>query len=379
MSESSPPGTEPFASTWSRWFFAVFFIFALYMAYRLVEPYLIPIFLAVVLVVVAGPLYQLVLRLVRGRRALASIITCILLFLIIALPLFFVAGIITSQALDLATTVSHLLGSDQLQNTVNKGLGRLAPYFERLRDTLGISHADVVENVGKLVRQVSNLIYGNLTVFLKSMTSLVVDFALMLFVTFYLLMDGQEFARKIMALSPLPDETNDDIVGDVLATLRATLKGSVVLALIQGIAGGLGFWVFGVPNALFWGTVMVFASVVPLVGTALVWVPAGIYLIMMSQTGPAIGMMLWCLAAGLTCDNWLRPKLVGGHANLHPLLTFFSILGGLSLFGVVGLFLGPLILAVVLSLLEVYQRYFLPARTQPACAPDPAAKTDGDD
>ncbi len=374
----NPAGPEPFASTWSRWFFAAFILFALYMAYRLVEPYLIPIFLAVVLVVVAGPLYQLVLKLVGRHRALASMITCLLLFLIIAVPLFLVASAITTQALNLATTVGHLLGSDQLKSTFEHGLGRLGPYMERLQDTFGISHADVVQNIGQWVRKISNLIYGNLTFLLRGMTSLVVDFALMLFVTFYLLMDGQDFARKIMALSPLPEETNRDVVNDVLNTLRATLKGSVVLALIQGAAGGLGFWVFGVPNALFWGTVMVFASVVPLVGTALVWMPAGIYLIMMNQTGQALGVMVWCLMTGMAGDNWLRPKLIGGHANLHPLLTFFSVLGGLSLFGVVGLFLGPLILAVVLSLLEVYQRYFLPAQPEQFCEPAAGEKPDGD-
>jgi predicted PurR-regulated permease PerM len=177
-----------------------------------------------------------------------------------------------------------------------------------------------------------------------------------------------------MALSPLPPEMNHQIRRDVLVTLRATLKGSVVLALIYGLISGLGFWLFGVPNALFWGTVMVFSSVVPIFGTALVWVPAGIYLIVMGAWPQAVGVMVWCLVTMVVCDNWLRPKLIGGQANLHPLLTFFAVLGGITYFGMVGLILGPLVLAILLSLIEVYQRYFLqPAGRAEACRPAPAA------
>ncbi len=126
------------------------------------------------------------------------------------------------------------------------------------------------------------------------------------------------------------------------------------------------------PNALFWGTVMVFASVVPMVGTALVWLPGGLYLLLLGHTWGALGMMVWCALAGLVCDNLLRPRLIGGQANLHPLLTFFSVLGGLSLFGMAGLILGPLILAVLLSLLNIYQRHFLAPPEE--CPPGPASQ-----
>jgi len=348
-----------FASPWSRWFFAACILFVLYLSYRLIAPFLVPVFLAVVLVVVSAPLYNFFQRVTGKRPWLASALTCLLLTIIIALPFFFIASVITSQALDLYTTVSNLLQGDQLAKSFQAGLGRFTPYLERLQDALGLSHADVLKQVGEIVRKVSNLLYENLAGLLKGFTNLIIGFALVLFVTFYLLMDGGDLVEKLASLSPLPQQTNERIKKDILDSLRATLKGSVVLALIQGVAGGLGFGVFGVPNALFWGTVMVFASVVPIVGTALVWVPAGIYLIVLGETGKALGVMAWCLTAGLVCDNLLRPRLIGGQANLHPLLTFFSVLGGLSLFGIVGLILGPLILAVLLSLLEVYQRYFL--------------------
>lgn len=358
----TPPAEQPktpFSNTWSRWFFAACILFVLYLSYNLMEPFLVQVFLAVVLVVVAMPLYEATLNLMGGHRTLASAITCILLIIIFAIPFFFVISILTAQALDLYTTVSKLLAGDKLEVTFREGLGRLGPVIDQLQEKLGISHADVLQEVGNLVRKVSNLLYENFTGLLKGVTNLVIGVALVLFVTFYLFMDGSHLAARVLSLSPLPREMNSQIMNDMLRTLRATLKGSVVLAFINGTLSGLGFFVFGVPNALFWGTVMVFASVVPIVGTALVWVPGGLYLIIMGDYGQASGVMIWCLIISLVCDNWLRPKLIGGHADLHPLLTFFAVLGGISYFGLVGLILGPLVLAILLSLIEVYKRYFL--------------------
>ncbi len=365
--------TEPdrptiFTNKVGRWFFAVCFLFVIYLAYRLVEPFLIPIFMAVVLVVVAGPFYQLVLRLVGGRRALASGLTCLSLSCLIALPFFLLVGVLASQALDLYNTVSHLLSGDQLEKIFQAGLGRLTPYMDHLEKILGYDQSDLLKQAGELVRQVSNLLYANLASLVRGFTSVVIGFALLLFVAFYLFMDGGEMADKAFALSPLPLQLNQRVRDDILASLRSTLKGTVVLSLIQGLAAGVGFGVFGVPNALFWGTVMVFSSVVPLVGTALVWLPAGIYLLVLGNLGQAIGVMVWCEIASLVCDNILRPKLLGGQGNVHPLLTFFSVLGGLSLFGMVGLILGPLLLAIMLSLMDVYRRYFLEPLPSPVCA-----------
>jgi predicted PurR-regulated permease PerM len=358
MTPAEQPKT-PFSNTWSRWFFIICILFVLYLAYQLMQPFLVQVFLAVVLVVVAMPLYEYTLNLMGGHRTLASAITCILLIIIFAIPFFFVISLLTAQALDLYTTMSKLLASDKLEVTFREGLGRLGPIIDQLQEKLGISHADVLQQVGNLVRKVSNLLYENFTGLLKGVTNLVIGVALVLFVTFYLFMDGAHMAARMLSLSPLPREMNSQIMDDMLRTLRATLKGSVVLAFINGTISGLGFFVFGVPNALFWGTVMVFASVVPIVGTALVWVPGGIYLIIMGDYGQASGVMIWCLIVSLICDNWLRPKLIGGQADLHPLLTFFAVLGGISYFGLVGLILGPLVLAILLSLIEVYKRYFL--------------------
>jgi predicted PurR-regulated permease PerM len=247
MTPAEQPKT-PFSNTWSRWFFIICILFVLYLAYQLMQPFLVQVFLAVVLVVVAMPLYEYTLNLMGGHRTLASAITCILLIIIFAIPFFFVISLLTAQALDLYTTMSKLLASDKLEVTFREGLGRLGPIIDQLQEKLGISHADVLQQVGNLVRKVSNLLYENFTGLLKGVTNLVIGVALVLFVTFYLFMDGAHMAARMLSLSPLPREMNSQIMDDMLRTLRATLKGSVVLAIINGTLAGLGFWSSGCPT-----------------------------------------------------------------------------------------------------------------------------------
>ncbi|MEW5913841.1 MAG: AI-2E family transporter [Thermodesulfobacteriota bacterium] len=367
---------KPFATAASRWFFGIAILLVLYLSYQLVRPFLVPIFLAVVLAVMGGPLYAKMLWLVRGRRTLAAAITVVLFIVIIVLPLYFITGVIASQALDMYNSVSRELQGDSLQQSVQQGLGHLGPWLDRLQDALGMSKADVLQQAGELVRRVSSLLYSNLAGLLKGITNLVIDFVLMMIVTFYLLMDGHTAAERLLSLSPLPEGMSRQMRDEVLSIMRSTFTGTVVLALLQGVLGGLGFWIFGVPNAPFWGTVMVFASVVPMVGTALVWVPGGVYLMAVGHLGQGVGVLIWCLVAAVGCDNFLRPRLISGASGLHPVLVFFSVLGGLSLFGVVGLLLGPMVLALLLSLLEIYRLHILHASGGLPAAPEGGRKTE---
>jgi len=366
-----------FATATSRWFFGICTLLILYVAYLLVQPFLMPIFLAVVVAVMGWPIHQVVLRVVgHQRQALAAAISVVLFALIIVLPLYFILGVITSQALDLADTINRMINSGELQKTVQQGLGLFNPLLERVQDILHLEKTDLLTQLGQFLGRISNFLYANLAGLLKGVTNLVIDFFLMLIVAFYLLIDGRHAVDRLLALSPMPVSLNNQIKDEVLSTMRATLTGTVVLALLQGFLGGLGFWIFGVPNSPFWGTLMVFASVVPIVGTATVWVPGGVFLLLTGHTGPAIGMMIWCLVAAVVCDNFLRPKLIGGLGGLHPLLVFFSVLGGLFLFGVVGLVLGPMVLALLLSLLEVYRLHFVNHEDETAPEPEPADESE---
>ncbi len=376
---------QPFRSAISRWFFAAVILAVMFMAFRLIEPFLMHIFFAVVFVVALGPMYEYLHHKLGWNPNLASGATCLVLTVAIALPMFLIAGMLTSQALDLAQGVSKLLLSGELQGRFQSSLGLLAPYIEQINGALdlNLNQHDVLREAAELVRQLSNVLYNNIAGLLAGVTNLLVGLALVLFVTFFLLIDGEKMADHFLSLSPLPRDMNRSIQTDMLHNLRATLRGTVMLALLNGTLAGLGFWISGLPNALFWGTVMTFASVVPIVGTSLVWLPAGIFLLASGQIWQAIAVMAWSGASAAVCDNIIRPKLLGSASNLHPLLVFFAIMGGLGMYGLAGLLLGPMTLAFLVSLLQVYQRYFLdPSRqsdSDPASADLPMTQKEGEE
>ena len=368
----NPP--KPFTSIVSKWFFAVCILFVLYLTYSLLQPFIIPIFLAVIATVVSLPLYRLFKRVFKGSKVVASVCTCLVLTLIIVIPFLLIAGIITNQALSLYNYISSLILNNEMEDTLRQLMDYIAPLWETLQNSFGVSQQEVAQQVGDLLGKASNFLYVNVLSLVRGFGSLILNFVLILFVTFYLLMDGRRMAVRLLSLSPLPGHLNSSITSDILRSLRTTMKSTMLLATLQGVAGGLGLWIAGVPNSPFWGTLMVFASVVPIVGIALVWVPAVIYLLIMGQVLAPILLAIWCLLVGLSCDNVLRPKLLGQERGIHPLLTFFSVLGGLSLYGMVGLFIGPLILAVLISLLEVYERYFLNPQALDQYLPIPSDK-----
>ena len=193
----------------------------------------------------------------------------------------------------------------------------------------------------------------------KGVVGIVFDLVIVLFICFFLLIDGEKFLKEIKLLSPLEVSHHERIVHQLEKTLKATLKGSIIVALAQGLLGGLGFWIFDIPMAAFWGVCMVFSSVIPLVGTALIWIPAALYLALTSSFWMAIGLALWGTLIISGADNVLRPMLLKGEAHLHPLLTFLSILGGLIYFGFLGFILGPIVLSFLMTLFEIYKKEFL--------------------
>jgi predicted PurR-regulated permease PerM len=286
--------------------------------------------------------------------------------MIIVIPFLLMAVIIANQALSMYYYISSQMVGEQMNSAVAQWLEYISPLRDALL-ALGISEGEIIRQLRETVGQASNILYTNVMDVLRGFTNMIINFVLIIFVTFYLLMDGRRMGLRLLSLSPMPSSLNTSISLDILHSMRTTLKGTLLLAMLQGVAGGLGLWAASVPNAPFWGTVMIFTSVVPIVGIALVWIPAVLYLLFVTDSAAAILLGAWCLLVGLTCDNIIRPKLLGSGRNLHPLFTFFSVLGGLNLFGMVGLFMGPLILAILVSLLDVYERYFLsPPPAEPA-------------
>jgi predicted PurR-regulated permease PerM len=188
----------------------------------------------------------------------------------------------------------------------------------------------------------------------------------MLYAMFFFLMDGPRILDKFLYYMPLSPADEERMVEKFLSVSRATIKGTLIIGIVQGGLAGIAFWVVGIDGAVFWGTIMAILSIIPGVGTALVWIPAVIYLVAKGHMGSAIGLFVWCAAVVGTVDNVLRPWLVGKDTKMPDLLILLGTLGGLIVFGAPGIIIGPIIAALFVTIWDIYGTAFkdvLPATT----------------
>ncbi|MBU0514946.1 MAG: AI-2E family transporter [Proteobacteria bacterium] len=362
--ELDTPGHTLFASPLARWFFAALFLFICYVSFLLIQPFLIEIFLAFVLYSVGRPVYRAVLRLVR-QPVVASVVTCLVLILLILIPVASMVGIVVDQALDIYGRMSQVFGLNQFTHFFWVDHSWLADWvwvqqiLERIEAWFGVDPVQVINFLANTAGQVAQFIYSNLLKIVGQVSSLVFGTIFILFIAFYLFRDGDQLMDSVAELSPMGPEFGREILGDIIRTIQVTMRGTILLALYQGVMGGIGFWIFGQAGPAFWGAIMVVASVIPVVGTAIVYAPVGVFLFLTGSPYTAIGLMVFCLSASLVGDYVIRPRILAGRVALHPLMVFFAVVGGLQLFGVLGLILGPLILSFLLSLIEIYRKHFL--------------------
>lgn len=370
--ESYPSGPKAFPTQFARVFFAVLTLIILYFSYLIVKPYLIEIFLALVLFYTTKPIYLALNRLLRGWRAISSALTCVILTILIIIPLLTLAGIVAAQALELYSTVSQGLQSGYFWQQIGERFVFLEEYVEHLQLPVQIQRSQLEQLIQTALTKASSFIYTNAIGLVKGFTSFFFSLIIILLVTFFLFLDGDAFIEAVKKLSPLDAAHNEEILGDVEATIKATLRGTVIVAFIQGIFGGLGFFLFGVPQAAFWGTIMIPASVVPVVGAALIWVPAALYLFFMGHHLNALLLTLWCIIIVGSIDNLVKPFLMRGARPVPTVFVLFSIMGGINYFGMVGFILGPLILSFMMSLLSIYQKTILISPVPVTGPPAPA-------
>jgi predicted PurR-regulated permease PerM len=366
----APEPQEGFPTRFGRVFFGAITLLVLYFSYLIIKPYLLDIFMALVLFFTAKPLYLALNRLLRGRKALASGLTCIILLLVILIPLFSLMSIIATQALEFSSQVTQGMQSGQLWHWVAAKIDTLKLYLTHLNLPVPPGDIKLEELIQTVVTKASAFIYSNAIGLIKGFSYFFFDLVLTLFIAFFMFMQGDDFIAAIKRLSPLDPAHNDEIMRETENTIKATLWGTVIVAFAQGTLGGIGFLIFGLSQPAFWGTVMIPASVIPLIGSSIIWGPAAIYLLFTGHAMKGIGLILWGGVVVSIIDNVLKPILVKGSSETPSIFILFSILGGLTYFGMIGFILGPLILSFLLSLLRIYQKTIL---APPTLAPAPAA------
>ncbi|MEW6659400.1 MAG: AI-2E family transporter [Thermodesulfobacteriota bacterium] len=366
-----PPAEErvAFPSQFARLFFGAITLLVLYFSYLVVKPYLLDIFMAMVLFFTAKPLHRALTRVFYGMRTLASLVTCLILALVIIIPLISLVSIIANQALEFSGVVRQGIQNGQLWQWVDTKAKALQGWLLHLNLPLPPEQIKLDQIVLTVLTKASEFVYSNAIGLLKGFTYFFLDLVLVLFIAFFMFIQGDDFIEEIKKLSPLDAMHNDEILHETEVTIKATLWGTVIVAFVQGILGGVGFWIFGLPQPAFWGTVMIPAAVIPVVGSAIIWGPAAVYLLVTGHVGPGVGLIIWGGVLVSVIDNLLKPLLMKGSRSTPSIFILFSILGGITYFGMIGFILGPLILSFLLSLLSIYQKTIL---LRPALAPGPA-------
>lgn len=317
---------------------------------RLVQPFIQVVFIAALFAALFTPLYRKILGRVGKRRGLASALTLLTVLLFVVVPVGFVVTTVTSQALDIANTaapwVRQQLATPGLISQTLEGL----PFYSFVEPYKDLALARIGDLTG--------LVSGWLVDVLQSATlgtfSALLSIVLVLYTLFFFLIDGDRLLYYVLYYLPLNNEDETKLLLRFTSVTRATLKGTAVIGFLQGALAGLALYFAGIPSALFWAVAMMLLSVVPGIGTALVWVPAVIYLLVGGHFIPALAVAAFCGVVVGTVDNVLRPKLVGNDTQMHELMIFFSTLGGLLMFGFMGFVIGPIIAALFVTLWELY-------------------------
>lgn len=316
----------------------------------MIRAFLLTLLLAAITAGLASPLYRHLLRWTRERAALASALTLVILLLLVLVPLGLLLGVVAGEAYQITQSVrpwvqARLEHPDLILERLQglPLLGQLTPYREQL-----------FEKAGALVGSLGSFLFDSLQATTRGTVSFLFHLGLLLYALFFFLMDGDPLLRRILFYMPLEADDERRMVDKFTSVTRATLKGTLLIGLAQGALAGAAFAVLGIEGAVFWGTVMTLLSVIPGIGTALVWVPAGVILLASGRVGAGIGLLVFCGLVVGSVDNLLRPRLVGRDTQMHELLILFGTLGGIMLFGVLGFIVGPILAALFVTVWEIY-------------------------
>lgn len=321
---------------------------------QMVRDFLLAVFLAAIFAGMSNPLFRRLRAQLGGRDSAASIVTILLLLLGVIVPLTTFLVFVVSESVHLSQSITEWVRSEPDR------LGQLRAWAERLPLVGRFVPANdvLVQKLGEVASTVGPMLAGKLAAVGRGTLAFFFQLFVCLYAMFFFLVDGRQLLRQVLYYIPLGPAQEAQLLERFISVTRATLKGSLLIGVIQGILAGVAFAIAGVPAASFWGTVMVVLSIIPAVGAALVWIPAVGYLAIVGQGGPALGLFIWCAVVVSSVDNFLRPLLVGRDARMSDLMILLSTMGGIVLFGALGFIVGPIIAALFVTVWHIYGNAF---------------------
>lgn len=322
---------------------------ALYLCWLMLRPFIGVLAWAVVLVIVFYPVH-LRLNSRIGRQSWSALLSCVLVVVLAVLPLTLLTMAVAEE---LAKAVPNLPAQiSRVMNPQTSVLGRVA---EWIQGRFGIDTLRSEQFMADQLQRSSEFLLGLSLNLVGNIASGIVKSFFVVFTMYYLFRDGDRIVSKLPAALPLERRQSEAIIARTREVVSASVYGIVVIASLQGLLGGIAFWMLGIPSPLLWAVLMTFVCMIPVLGSFLVWLPLSIYLAATGHWTKALLLVLWGALVISTIDNFLRPKWMKNQTRLHELLVFFSVLGGISVFGLLGIILGPVILAITLGLLQTFR------------------------
>ena len=334
-------------------YFLIIFLITIFFVGKLLWPFLSILVLAFVLTGTFYPLYHLFSK--KMRPVVASLITCAVILLVVFVPLVFLIGALSKEAYGL-----YLMGTSAAANQDLKELLQNSHIMERIEAflanydiRLGAEHIN--KGLSELGRTVGLFLYEQVSAIASNILKFLVNFAFMLLVIFFLLIDGKKLISFVIELSPLPEDQDRKLMRKFHEMASVVLVVNGISGLIQGTLGGFVFAIFGLSSPFLWGSIMAILAFFPIVGIGVVLIPAAAFLLLKGRIGACIFFVIFYVVISSVIEYLIKPKLVGDKVRIHTLLVFVSVLGGLKVFGILGIIYGPLVITAFLTLTDIYR------------------------
>lgn len=323
----------------SKYFFLAMFVFILGVSIWIVWPFITALLGSLILTYIFYPIYERLLLVIKNKNITALIISVVIIILFI-FPFIFVANALLTESTQFFYKIGNI---NEFFETIEKN------YITKY-----IMNVDISAYIKDLLSKSLISVMQGTEKFVLSLPEKILSFFIMLFTMFFLFRDGKKIVDKIKKELPLKERYRNHLSLRFNETIYATLYGIVVTAFVQGVVGTIGFYIFGVSSPILWGIVMTILAMLPFLGTVFVWLPAAIIKIAAGDTVNGVGLIIYGVLLISTIDNLIRPSIIGARGKIHPVLVLLGVFGGLKLFGLIGLIIGPLTLALLTIFLELY-------------------------
>ncbi|MFA5103955.1 MAG: AI-2E family transporter [Candidatus Margulisiibacteriota bacterium] len=339
-------------------FITVFIIFLIIML-AIIWPFYRSISTALICTILAIPAFNYIKSIVRSRTISAA--TCILLIIFaLVLPFVFIMVQVFNEINDIAAVLSNTMKPGQIEKALDfiSGNPYISPVKMFIEQQIASLEIDLLGGAYQAAESLAKYMASHSIALIKNITWFIAEIFIVLISVFFMLKDSDKLIKTVKSFSPFKPEETSILLSKIRDTVYATVFGGIIVALAQGTLGGIGFYLLGLPSPVLWGTVMALLAMIPFLGAPVVWFPVVVVLLMKGLLFKAVMLFIWgAFVVGLV-DNLLRPIVIGSRTQLHPLLVFFSVFGGLILIGPIGIFIGPVMLSLTLTTADfIKERY----------------------